>query len=337
MSPQELLDSVDHLKVWEHLVGESRLNHRFLRPSWLGGDHRPDCKLGLKKGKVRYYDPPRGLSWDILDGYAAKYPQDDWTSTVENMLSWSGTSKATIDQLNKNELWVPNFILTPRVVEWSDWGKEYWAKRGVDYTKLSHKAILTQEICGYETNTETELGSTYFSQMARGFVYWANGHCKCYFPEEVKDRKFRGRLKANDCWLVDRNKYRQLENKPDTKTLLVAKSNKDMLVWLQFVSCDLACVAAEGSFPDAEWLLNNVRMKYERVLIIFDPDSAGLKGANDLQMRLLSISEVGNFAVKVWPWPDPVSKDIDQYRVDNGFEQTIHFLKANNFHKIFDP
>lgn len=336
MSPQELLNSVNQQRIWGFLVGHERIGDQFLRPAWIGPDHKPSCKLGLKGGKVRFYDPPKQLNLDILDAYKLMRPGDSWDQTVEQILAWNGTSKSTAELLMSGDVRAPKFVLNPLIVEWTDWGKSYWASRGVDYSILSHKSIFTQEICGYEMHGSNDQGDFFQSQYARGFVYWCNDRPKLYFPEAPKERKFKGRLRADDVWLVKRGKYRESTGKPDTKTLLIAKSNKDLLVWIPFVSCDLMNVSAEGVFPSSEWLMTNVRMKYDRVVIVFDPDDAGVKGANELQNRLLSLSDIGTFVVKSWNWPDLETKDLDKFRTEYGHKETLKFLNRNGFNKIFE-
>lgn len=335
MSAQELIQSVDQLKVWGNIVGCDRLGVRFLRPAWMGKDKTPDCKLSIKGDKIRFSDPARGIFWDIIEGYKNLFPHDGFNEMAEKMLSWSGGSVPTSTLIGKGELYQPNFVLTPKVIEWTEWGIDYWAKRGITVDKLSNPKCLTQEICAHEISGTNEQGDYYSLQYGQGFVYWCNGRPKCYYPFAPKEKKFKGRLRANDCWVLNRGAYRDLKGLPDTKTLLISKSNKDTLCWTNFVACDLMAIAAEGTFPDSDWLMTNVRMRYERVIVVFDPDPAGIRGANELQNRLLSLSDIGTFVVKVWCWPDPVAKDLDKYLVENGHEATQRFLIANNFHKIF--
>ena len=336
MSPSELIQVVDQQRIWGFLVGHERVGDRFLRPSWSGTDKSPDCRLGIKGNKIRYYDPSKGHNFDILDCYKLVYPNDSWQETVERVLAWNGSAISSVNLINSGQLFEPRFVLVPKVIDWSEWGIAYWQKMGVDYKILSHPKILTKEICGYEISGTSDVGDYYSSQFARGFVYYCNGKVKVYLPEAPKGKRFKGRCKPEDCWLVDRSPYRKGKGLSDTKTLLVSKSCKDMLVWLQFVSCDLMAVSAEMVFPDSNWLLTNVRMKYQRVIVVFDSDETGISGANKLANSLENLSDIGAFTTKVWNWPTGGVKDLADYRVENGYDQTLKFLKQNNFHKIFD-
>lgn len=335
MNANELIKAVDQQCVWGQLVGHERVGDRFLRPSWLGGDRSPDCRLGIRGDKVRFYDPAKGLNLDILDCYKLLYPNDNWSETVDRILGWSGTSNSSSGLINSGELFEPKFVLKPKVIDWTPWGIDFWQKRGVTLDKLSHPLVLTQEICGHEISGINEQGDFYSSQFGKGFAYNCNGKVKCYYPGQESGRKFKGRFGNNDVWLLDRTKRREYLGRPDNKMLLVSKSNKDFYCWSNFVDCDLMNVSSETTHPTPDWLLTNVRMKYEKVVIIFDADEAGVKGANELQNRLLNLSDVNTFIVKSWNWPDPISKDLDKYRVDNGHDQTKKFLIQNNFHKIF--
>lgn len=328
----QLLSSVDQLNVWGHLIGISKLGVRFKSP--FRADSKPDCKLGLKGDKVRFFDPAKGIGWDILDAYKEKFPDDSWETTVNNIMLW-GQGIATNLQIQSGTLYQPRYTLTPIVVEWSDWGKQYWAKRGVGLNRLGNPSTFTQEIVGYELVGENDLGPVMTTQFAKGFVFWANNKPKIYFPEGPKDKKFRGHLQNDDVWLVDRSERRKALGKPENYILLIGKGNKDLLVWSTIVDCDLMNLTAEAVFPTANWLMTNVRMKYKKVIICLDPDPTGVKGANDLLNILTSLSEIGTFEVTVWNWPDKVTKDLDGFRSTHTKQETIAFMKANGFHKLF--
>lgn len=336
MSPSDLLNTIDQQKVWEHIVGEGRINHSFLRPSWLGPDHKPSCRLSIKGNKIRFHDPARSINWDCLDGMNALYPNLSWQEKEEKMLLWSGTSRPTSNLLESGELFEKRFVLIPKIIDWTQWGLSYWEARGVSKERLSNPQTLVQEVCGHEIAGTNQQGDFFSSQDGQGFVFHCNGKIKIYYPFAEKERKWKGKLGPEDVCLVDRSRHRTKKGVPDTKTLLIAKGRKDMLVWSTIVDCDLMELTAEGVLPNANWFLTNVRMKYERCVIILDPDEAGIQGANKLLNILLNLSDIGTFVVKSWPFPDPISKDLDRYRVDNGHAQTIKFLKQNNFHKIFE-
>lgn len=328
MSPKELLASVDHLRIWAHLIGVTKLGVMFRSP-FRAEDKSPGCKLGLYKGDVKFFDKSRGLTWDIIEGYKAKHPDTKWDELCAEILRWNGTSASTVQQLTTGTLKEPKVKLTPIVGPWTPQGLLYWSKRGVTREMLDDPQTLTQQITGYLAEGENESG--FFSReiVKRGFVYWVNGKPKMYFSYEEKGRKFKGHLKNDDVWLLKRPSN-------DTGTLLIAKSNKDLQVWRRFVRCDLMSVQAEGALPSLDFLFTNVRMVYRRVVIVFDPDPAGVQGANKLQTQLQSLSDIGTFVVKVWNWPDKETKDLDKYRELKGYQKTSDFLHTNGFYKIFD-
>jgi len=334
ISPKELLDSVDHLRIFGHLLGFSRLGVRFKSP--FRTDHQPDCKLSLYNGKISFFDPPKGVKWDILDTFKFVYPNYTWEETVRTILSWNGTAPSTVNQVTTGDLRQPKSVLTPKVVDWDERGIAFWEKRGLSVKDLSNPDSFVQQVCGYEIDGENDMGTFMNTQFCDGFVYWCNDKPKLYFPGAPKDRKFRGHLSENDVWLLKRGKHREEKGKPDTKTLLVGKGNKDLLVWSTIVDCDLMNVSAEAVFPTSEFLFENVRKTYERVIICFDPDETGANGSLKLKSILDGMSDIGTFVVKVWNWPDPVTKDLDQYRVDYGRDATLKFLKQNSFHRLFN-
>lgn len=333
MSPTELYEKIDQLKCFEQLVGYDRLGIKFCAPHWMRQDKRPDCKLHLSGGRVRFFDPARDLNIDLIDTYKMWAPGSTWEQLEEDLLRWSGSASPTSQQIRTGSLYQPKFTLTPMVREWTEWGIEFWKKRGITTKRL---AGLVQEIYGYEMVGQNDMGDFRQEQYANGFVYWCNDKPKCYFPDAPKERKFRGHFREDDVWVFDRSERRAKLGLPDTKTLLISKSNKDLLCWSTIVNCDLMNLSAEGVFPTINFLLTRVRIPYERVVICLDPDETGVKGANKLQSILFGLSDIGTFDVKVWNWPDPVSKDLDKYLVDHGKKDTIKFIKANGFHRLFN-
>lgn len=337
MTPKQLLASVDHLRIWGHLTGVTKLGVMFRSPFRVE-DKSPGCKLGLWKGDVKFFDKSRRITWDIIEGYKAKYPQKTWDEVCADILFLNGTSASTTQQLMTGSLKEPKVKITPIVGPWTPQGLLYWEKRGVTREMLDDPQTLTQQITGYLAEGENETGP--FSKVItkRGFVYWVNGKPKMYFSYEEKGRKFKGHLRNDDVWLLKRHPegLGQGPSTNDTNTLLISKSNKDLHVWRKFVRCDLMTVQAEGSLPSLDFLLTNVRIPYKRVVIVFDPDPAGIEGANKLQNQLQSLSDIGTFVVKVWNWPDLETKDLDKYREVNGYKKTSDFLWKNGFYNIFD-
>lgn len=330
---KDIIEAVDQLAVWYHLVGMSKLGIRFRSP--FRTDKNPDCKLVLKDGKVRFMDPSKRISWDLLDAYKHKFPSASISDFINDITNWSGSGVSTAMLARNGYLRQPKFVLQPMVVEWTDWGKEFWEKRGISIDDLSDPECLTQEICGYELSGENDMGEFHQYQYCQGFVYWCNDKPKCYFPTAPKEKKFRGNFNQNDVWLLDRSKRRETLGLPDNKLLLIAKGNKDLHVWRTLVNCDLMNLSAERVFPTDDFLFNRIRMKYEKVLIVLDPDDTGIKGGEELKKKLLSLSDIGDFKVVSWPFPDKEMKDLDKYRLEHGEKQTKIFLNKNGFSKIF--
>lgn len=334
VSLKEIIESVDQLACWSNLIGVSKLGVRFNSPFRV--DKRPDCKLVLKgDGKVRFIDPARKISWDLLDAYKEKFPAKSIEDFINDLKEWSGSGPSTAMLARNGYLRQPRFVLEPMVVEWSEWGIDYWARRGVTIKQLSNPKCLTQEVCGYQLSGENDTGEFHQFQYVQGFVYWCNGKPKCYFPGAPKEKKFRGNFNENDVWLVDRSKRREKLGVPDQKMLLIAKGNKDFFVWSSLVNCDLMNLSAERVFPTDDFLFKNVRLKYEKVLIVLDPDPTGVAGGEELKRKLLSLSDIGGFQVVSWPFPDREAKDLDKYRETHGEIETKKFLMRSGFGKLF--
>ena len=260
MKAAELIDLIDQAKVWYGLIGVSSLSARFRSP--FRHDPHPGCKLYKKDGKIKFADISRGIKYDIIDAYKLLHPQATWQEVCDGILALNGNSLSTRQQIEMGIIKEPKSVLTPDVITWTDWGLGYWAARGVTEWDLNEPSTLTQEISGYTITGKDNQGNAYQrSYKKQGFVYWANGKPKFYFPLAEKKDKFKGSLQNNDCWLYVRD-WDPLSGTP--ATLLISKSHKDLHVWKHFVKASLMAVTAEKVFPDREWLLTNVRMKFDR-------------------------------------------------------------------------
>jgi len=326
MTPKELLASVDHLRVWNHMIAQGRLNTVFKSP--FRDDPSPGCKLGLWKGDVKFFDKSKNLTWDIIDAYRHLHPSDSWQETVDAILGYNGSAKPTSEQVKEGTVRGAEVKMTPVVGPWTEQGLLYWAKRGVTREMLDDPQTLTQQITGYIVEGTNEFGPYRTRVIKRGFVYWANEKPKFYFSYEEKGKKFKGHIGNDDVWHLIRPNN-------DTGTLVISKSNKDLQVWRTFVRANILAVQAERSLPTKDWMFRNIRMRYKRVVIVFDPDEAGVLGAEKLKKDLESLSDIGTFVVKVWNWPDPVTKDIDQFRADHGDIATYQFIQEHGFYNVF--
>lgn len=332
MKASELIESVDQAKVWQGLIGVSSTSARFRSP--FRTDSNPGCKLFKKDGKIKFSDKSKGVCYDLIDAWKLLNPhKSTWPEVCEGILALNGQSLSTKQQIEMGLIKEPKSVLTPNVIPWTEGGLEYWERHGVTERDLSDPETLTQELSGYTITGKDDQGNSYQrSYKKQGFVYWANEKPKFYFPLADKKDKFKGSLTNNDAWLLTRID----EDFTGPRTLVVSKSHKDLHVWKHFVRCSLMAVTAEKVFPDAEWLMTNVRMKFDRVVIVFDDDETGQEGSAELKLKLDSLSDIGDFKVRVWNFPDKTTKDLAGYRYTNTHKETFTFLKENGFYKIFD-
>jgi hypothetical protein len=322
-----LLESIDQWRAWGCLIGVSDPYTRFLSP--LRPDRQPGCKLASFNGGVKLYDGKTDTYMDLIEFVRWQNPSLTFTEALEQFATLGGSNHTPANVLQTSRhSGTQRVSMVPLVVPFSKQGLLYWEKRGVTEEMLSDPMTRTEQVRGYLYTTEE--GATR-QVTKRGFVYWAGDKPKFYFPSELKGNKFRGKHNENDVWLWTNPKG--VEN--ETRTLLICKANKDLHVWKSFVKADLMNLSAEGVIPTPEFLFDNVRKCYDRVVICLDNDETGNKGAAKLKERLMSLSDIGRFRVEVWNWPDPITKDLDGYRAEFGHAATKEFLKEKGFYKIF--
>lgn len=327
---KDLLDNVDHLKVWYQLIGVDNVKIPFRSP--FRHDPKPGCKLYRKGNSVKFRDPSRNVHYDIVDAFKVLNPQvTEWSAIRDAILAMSGSAESTKAQLQAGTLVLDPTVLSPIITEWTDWGISFWEARGVTLEQLNRPETFTQEILGYSISGKDKKGNKYSKKYKeRGFVYWVGDKLKLYMPEaKIADRKFRSHLLNDDVWHLKRGK-----TVDGVRTLLIAKANKDLLVWEKFVKADLLNLTAERVFPTPDWLMANVVLKYDRIAICLDPDPTGLAGMVDLKEMILKLNP--DLIVRTWAFPDLESKDLDKYRFTHTAGETFVFLKENGFYSIFD-
>lgn len=331
MTKQELLDSVDQFRVMSYLTGMDHLKRKFCSP--FRPDKHPSCTLTFHKGSIKFNDWAQRLHWDIVDCYSYHFLCKDWKEICEQIMYVSGKSMPTIVQVKKGLLREPKLIRIPIVCEWTTAGEDFWRSR----INLKYLDGNVSQIAGYRRVGTNKEGNELDDVVERrGFCYWLGppedkrSKFKMYFPNTEYRFLAHHALSPNDTMLIRRCSM-------PSETVLIAKSNKDGLDWTGFVKCDIMAVNAESSIPDDDWLFTNLRLKYKRAIICFDPDPTGIKFSEILANKLEQWNDIDTkFIAKVWNWPDTITKDLDKYLVQNGYDLTKKYLHENNFYKIFD-
>lgn len=310
-SHKELLSSINQEKVWFNIVGNVRLEQFILNP--LREDkHAGSCRLIERNGTIFLHDwASKEYSWkDCISTYCELHPYKSWKEVCYDLLNMSRNN------IQMSYMSIPGIKKEKKIIEYKpiyrDWSlqdKKYWSKRGVHLEQLERKSTYTKPIKGfykYENGVESK---TLFGDLC--YCYHFNNKVKMYFPNK-RHQRFEGNQTHKDIWEIQRD-----------KTLLISKSNKDMLVLENIVPFSITHVQAEEyGFPPNEKIFE-WETYYNKVIIFLDNDNAGIKGATRLGSMFIYIQpEI------IYIDPKYDIKDIDEMYCQWGEQETIDYLNS---------
>lgn len=167
---------------------------------------------------------------------------------------------------------------------WTPHLLEYWEELGVTLELLNAYNVVP---CYFLLNERDEIMKDF--RGTQTYAYLIGDKFKIYQPNEENFKKF-----YNQCPKSYVQGYEQCRQ--ETDTLLITKAMKDILVYQAHTDEWIDSIAPHGEGYIMEdnwlyWILSN----YQNIVIVFDPDYAGVRGANLLRKQLRdSIYNKGN-------------------------------------------
>lgn len=303
----QILQKIDQIKIWEFLVGHSiKLNEFILNPLRID-NHTGSCYLTQKDNKIILVDwaAKEFSGLDCIAAYLKKYPQS-WNSACINLFKigeMKSLSYMAIPGLKKSE----NIIL-PIYREWQLRDKTFWQKRDITKEQLEREITRTKPIKGYIQIKDGKKSENYISDL--GYAYHCNDRHKLYFPER-RTYRFLGNQLRHDIWFLNRN----------SQTLLVCKSQKEMLLWENLVDWNLTHIQGESFSPLDNALIYQWEVGHEKIIFNFDNDKVGMQTAKLFSNNIM-FKESSYFYID----PETGFKDIDEMYITWGKEDTLDYL-----------
>lgn len=287
-SYNELLKVLDQHRVWASMVGDFKIGSKTICNVLRGDKHTGSCCITLIDNNLVLMDfaskEYSGMSCIVY--YRKMHPDKSWYQICKDLLSIGGT--ATIKHKIKPKVSYP---IIPIYRPFQRRDREFWEKRGVSKETLNKDNRCLAAKGFTQGNRES-----YFSDLC--YAYRCGEKVKLYFPERTEYR-FLGNLGPDDLWHLHKD-----------NTLLVTKSHKDFLVLEPLVNCSLTHIQSENTPPSLtkiyEW-----ECTYDKILIWFDQDHAGIEGAKRLQGLI-------NYKPSEILQPIMDCKDADEYICKHG-------------------
>ena len=200
---------------------------------------------------------------------------------------------------------------------------EYWTQYHITVETLNRFNVRSVHKLLNEIN---EVKFT-VSQTTLTFAYVIFNKVKLYSPEEV-DFKWRNTCPGHYLQGLEQLKKFPTKN----EDLIITKSLKDAMVFFTFLGdkYDNLAPHTEG-YIFTDKFLASLYVRYKRIIIIYDFDLAGVRGANALRKRNKSkffVIFVSTKRIRVNKKITIIDKDISDYSVGRNPEQINKHLKS---------
>jgi len=228
-----------------------------------------------------------------------------WTNIVESKLT-----KTPIGlKVDKIEAYSKKSILIKRK-NFTETDDAYWSRYHIDRELLKEFNVFPIDSF-WVNDIQSKLTYNTHSPM---YAYKMFNSFKIYRPlSATKEDKWR-----SNCTKFDIQGWEQLPDKGDT--LVITKSLKDIMVLRRFNVFSIAPHSEVSLLPES--VLNEAKNRFKRILVFFDNDAAGRKGANDLKEKYgLDTIEIPSHYLDIYG-----IKDISDYIEGFGIEKTQELI-----------
>lgn len=171
-----------------------------------------------------------------------------------------------------------NILFFPRPFSTVD--KIFWSKYGISSKNLLEDNIQAVRRYVWQKGDRVRevecYGATYVD------TFYPSKNVKIYSPYKEKGKKFFTNCSQNDIGGIN-------SLNEEYSTLIITKSYKDYRVIKNTgVKADVVYFASETMYPKQEYL--TFLKNYQKVIILFDNDKAGIKGTSKLYLHLLGLN-----------------------------------------------
>jgi hypothetical protein len=184
----------------------------------------------------------------------------------------------------------------------------YWNQFGLFRDDLRHFNVYP--IQEYWINEIVQPWS--YNEANPGYSYQVYNKYKIYKPKALKKE---GKWIGN-CTNYDIQGLEQLDDKGHL--LIITKSLKDVMVLYKLGYKSIAPNSENNGVPKC--IIDNLKSRFTKILILYDNDEAGRKGA-------INLSTKTNFNTIFIPLDNFATKDISDYVKRYGIEQTSKLMK----------
>lgn len=280
----KILKVVNDYTIYCHLIGFEVGVGELIR-SPLRVDEKPTFNIFPPStprwdGQLLYkdYNGDTGNIWNFVKQYARS--REGIILISQDEIAEFITSKLGGGEIVKREFNAADFDMNKeRYISCGEWTQnhlDFWEELGVGLDILN---LYDVRPCYYLLDENDKIIKDF--KFARTYAYIMFDKYKLYQPEEINFVKF-----YNQCPKEYMQGYAQCRGPEEVDTLCVTKAMKDILVYQAHSErwIDIIAPHGEGYIIDEVWI--RWMLRYKNIVIVFDPDLAGIRGANRLRKAL---------------------------------------------------
>ena len=314
---EEILKRTTEYDIYRYYIGENfKIGHIMSSP--LRTDTNPSFGIfkSSKTGELLFKDHATGESGNCIKFLMLLY------ETRGNRITYNKALKIIWEEIINKRLCVTNTGL--KIKDYSAHGKDITIKRKY-FTKADDK-YWSQYYIDRSTLNEfnvAPISMFWVDGFKAPFTYEDDGPMYAYrifnsfkiYRPNSKTKKDKWR---SNCSNTDIQGWEQLPESGDT--LIITKSLKDIMVLKRFKLPSISGHSEVASIPQS--VLNQAKMRFKRIVVFYDNDESGMKGAKalsdkyDLEMIYIPQHYIDIYNVK----------DISDYIKAFGIEKTQELI-----------
>ena len=285
----QLLGDLDDYSIYCHFLGGEIALKQLIKSPIRYNDHKPTFNIYLPKdprweGQILFKDfnGESGNIFKFIQKYAALH-ENIHLDGFENIIKYihdkfqnaGPIKKYKIENIPEHTDLTYNFQAYSKM---PDTHLEYWTDLGVEPHLLDiYKTKAAQYLLDGKTHF---IIKSFENTLTFGYILF--DRFKLYQPFEENFKKFFNTCPRN--YVQGYEQCMQQYNKP----LIITKSMKDILVYQSYTEDWLDIIAPHGEGYNTSDIWLYYILQYPKIIIIYDFDLAGVKGANRLRKELQS-------------------------------------------------
>lgn len=272
--------SIDDCDLIRHFLGSDFIPPKRINSPFRATADSKSFSITKKDGKVFWHDFVTGESGGLLTLVCRLYNLTP-LEVVQQMQKEADTIVDLDKQHIKEEVDKVKDVkerkkFTPKTRHWDEWDTEYWGKYGLTQADVKRAHIYPLDSITIDDSKTIQYKDRaylydFINNSQNEEEYGEKPIYKCYCPY--------GKMK----WLsnIDNNVYELNVNKA-TETCFITSSRKDNIVLFKHIGSTSLSFQSENMYPSKEVMTELLSFLPNMLVILYDNDEAGYKGAEKL-------------------------------------------------------